>query len=140
MPKKSQVCHLKCQDKINLYTVNDELLFSQHSNEALAPALHFIHTLPRDAFPWVQVDRGAIKFLLAGANVMCPGLTSPGGRIPASYEKGQVVVIYAEGKENALAVGQLELSTDDIKAVNKGVGINTLSYLGDGLWHVGKNI
>ena len=27
----------------------------------------------------VQVDRGAIKFVLAGANIMCPGLTSKGG-------------------------------------------------------------
>lgn len=28
-----------------------------------------------------QVDRGAIKFVLAGANIMCPGLTSPGGAL-----------------------------------------------------------
>lgn len=27
----------------------------------------------------VQVDRGAIKFVLSGANIMCPGLTSAGG-------------------------------------------------------------
>ena len=29
----------------------------------------------------MQVDKGAIKFLLSGANVMCPGLTSPGARM-----------------------------------------------------------
>jgi PUA domain protein len=29
----------------------------------------------------MQVDRGAIKFVMSGANVMCPGLTSPGGRM-----------------------------------------------------------
>lgn len=29
----------------------------------------------------LQVDRGAIKFVLAGANIMCPGLTSPGGAL-----------------------------------------------------------
>lgn len=28
-----------------------------------------------------QVDRGAIKFVLSGANIMCPGLTSPGGAL-----------------------------------------------------------
>lgn len=26
-----------------------------------------------------RVDRGAIKFVLSGANIMCSGLTSPGG-------------------------------------------------------------
>lgn len=28
-----------------------------------------------------RVDRGAIKFVLAGANIMCPGLTSAGGAL-----------------------------------------------------------
>lgn len=32
-----------------------------------------------DMMKKVQVDRGAIKFVLAGANIMCPGLTSKGG-------------------------------------------------------------
>lgn len=42
--------------------------------------------------PTVQVDRGAIKFLLQGADVMCPGLTSAGGQISATLAKGSVVV------------------------------------------------
>lgn len=29
----------------------------------------------------LRVDRGAIKFVLAGANIMCPGLTSAGGAL-----------------------------------------------------------
>jgi hypothetical protein len=28
-----------------------------------------------------RVDSGAIKFLLSGANIMCPGLTSAGGAL-----------------------------------------------------------
>lgn len=31
--------------------------------------------------PEVQVDRGAIRFVLGGAHIMCPGLTSPGGKM-----------------------------------------------------------
>jgi malignant T-cell-amplified sequence len=30
----------------------------------------------------MQVDKGAIRFVLGGANVMCPGFTSPGGALP----------------------------------------------------------
>jgi len=30
----------------------------------------------------MQVDKGAIRFILGGANIMCPGFTSPGGIIP----------------------------------------------------------
>lgn len=47
--------------------------------------------------PAVQVDRGAIKFVLGGANVMCPGLTSAGGRLPDGLKKGDVVVRFSIG-------------------------------------------
>lgn len=60
-----------------------------------------------------QVDKGAIRFVLSGANIMCPGLTSPGARM-SPVEKGQVVAVMAEGKQHALAVGMTSLSTDDM--------------------------
>lgn len=42
----------------------------------------------------LQVDRGAIKFVLAGANIMCPGLTSPGGALDDEVEAETPVVNY----------------------------------------------
>ena len=39
------------------------------------------------------MDKGAIKFLLSGANVMCRGLTSPGAKL-ADLPKGAIVVSY----------------------------------------------
>ena len=30
--------------------------------------------------PQQQVDKGAIRFILSGANIMCPGLTSAGAK------------------------------------------------------------
>ena len=29
----------------------------------------------------LRVDKGALKFVMSGANIMCPGLTSPGATI-----------------------------------------------------------
>lgn len=43
--------------------------------------------------PCQQVDKGAIKFLLSGANVMCRGLTSPGARL-ADLPKNAIVVSF----------------------------------------------
>lgn len=42
----------------------------------------------------LQVDRGAIKFVLSGANVMCPGLTSPGGALDVEVP-AESPVVYA---------------------------------------------
>lgn len=43
--------------------------------------------------PWEQVDKGAIRFVLSGANIMCPGLTSPGA-IMTTVDKGTIVVSF----------------------------------------------
>jgi PUA domain protein len=33
-----------------------------------------------------------------------------------------------------MAVGPTKLSTADIRSVNKGIGVDNLHYLNDGLW------
>ncbi|ODV83698.1 hypothetical protein CANARDRAFT_9262 [[Candida] arabinofermentans NRRL YB-2248] len=133
LPKKSQLVLYKCEDKIQLYLIDNEVVFFQQFDE-LIPSLTLVHKYP-DAFPSVQVDRGAIKFVLSGANIMCPGLTSAGAKLPEEpLEKETTVTIYAEGKQHAMAVGKLLMSTDEIKSVNKGIGIELFHHLGDGLW------
>lgn len=78
---------------------------------------------------------------------MVPGLTSPGGRLPGSkedsedygnsgtdFEAGDVVVVDAEGKDNACMIGVLKMGTKEMKEKKKGVGIENGHYVGDGLW------
>ena len=89
--------------------------------------------------PKVQVDRGAIRFLLAGANMMCPGMTSPGGWLPPDdqpYAAKTPVAIFAEGKEHPAAIGVTQMTTAEMRKVNKGIGVETVTYLGDELWNV----
>jgi len=54
--------------------------------------------------PHVQVDRGAIKFVLSGANIMCPGLTSAGGRLSEGIAKDAVVVRAGDAHHDVLSV------------------------------------
>ena len=86
--------------------------------------------------PKQTCDRGAIKFVLSGANIMCPGLTHPNAVLDKNIEKGTIVAIYAEGKQHAMAIGQHIMSGQEIADVNKGIGINLIHYLNDGLWHM----
>lgn len=134
IPKKAQIELYKCEGKIHLYLVNGEVLFFQNFDE-LIPSLRFVNKFP-EAFPTVQVDRGAIKFVLAGSNIMCPGLTSPGAKLPEApgYEKDTIVVVNAENKGAAMAIGKLIMSTEEIKEVNKGPGVEMIHHLGDPLW------
>ncbi|KAH7678686.1 MCT-1/Tma20 protein [Dioscorea alata] len=78
LPKKSPLLVAKCQNHLNLVVVNNVPLFFNVRDGPYMPTLRLLHQYP-DIMKKFQVDRGAIKFVLAGANIMCPGLTSPGG-------------------------------------------------------------
>lgn len=82
-----------------------------------------------------QVDKGAIKHVLGGSNVFCAGLVSEGGDISGcDLAPGAPVILYAQGKELACAVGMVKMSNDDIRASPKGVAVDNLHFLGDGLF------
>jgi PUA domain protein len=91
--------------------------------------------------PHVRIDRGAIRFLLAGAHMMCPGLTSAGGWLPpadAALPAGTPIAFDAEGKESAVGIGLTKLGTEEMKKVNKGIAVESVTYVGDDLWAIQK--
>ncbi|TKS72175.1 Malignant T-cell-amplified sequence 1 [Collichthys lucidus] len=92
MPKKDPVKIVRCHEHIEILTVNGELLFFRQREGPFYPTLRLLHKYPF-ILPHQQVDKGAIKFVLSGANIMCPGLTSPGAKLyPA--EADTVVVSF----------------------------------------------
>ncbi|KAL2817772.1 hypothetical protein BJX63DRAFT_92042 [Aspergillus granulosus] len=136
LPKKAQLDAVKLPEKTTLYTIDSTPLFYQPQDGPPIPHLKLLHTFP-NILPSIQIDRGAIRFVLSGATLMAPGLTSPGGRLPdadAALEKGTIVAVKAEGKEEICMVGTLKVGTEEIKSKGKGVVIDDGHYLGDGLW------
>jgi PUA domain protein len=136
LPKKSMLV-AKAQDGVQLIVVNNEVVFYNHRDGPFMPTLKLVHKYPT-MMQRMQTDKGAIRFVLGGANIMCPGFTSPGGSIPTPLEAGTPVAIYAEGKEHAMAIGILKMSTEQIKTVNKGIAVETIHYLMDGLWQTNR--
>ncbi|KAH3839653.1 malignant T-cell-amplified sequence 1-like [Dreissena polymorpha] len=135
MPKKDAVKLIKCHEHIEiLANAAGEPVFFRQRDGPYIPSLKLLHKFPF-ILPHMQVDKGAIKFVLSGANIMCPGLTSPGARM-TKLEKDQIVAIMAEGKECALAIGVTKMSTEEIISKNKGIGVDNIHYLNDGLWNM----
>eukprot|EP00808_Paulinella_micropora_P022754 g68125.t1 len=132
-PKKAPLVVVKCDNHIQLVLSNNEVLFFNHRNGDWLPHLRVLHAYP-DLLPKVGCDTGAIPHVLKGVNIFCPGLTNPGGNLDEDIEAGKHVAIMAEGKQHACAIGVMKMSTDQIKTLNKGVGVDTLHYLNDGLW------
>jgi len=148
VPKKPPLTQYKVGPHLMLYCRGEEPVFFQQRDGPILPTLKFVQKYPALQFTRVTADKGAIPFLLGGAHIMCPGLTNAGGAMPEDgveqdaqgfdmpgLEAGRGVVIYAEGKEHAIAVGVMKLSSAEIREKNKGVGIEVAHYLGDGLWN-----
>ncbi len=161
LPKKASLSSIKLPDRNTLYVVDATTpLFYQQDSGDILPHLRLVHRFPQ-SFPSVRIDRAAIRFVLSGATLMAPGLTSAGGRLPPpgspagvvpgkeleqrvdaegrwsrELAKGEPVVIMAEGKEEACAVGVLVEGTAEVKAKGKGPVVEEAHYLGDGLWNL----
>lgn len=110
-----------------------------YASSCAAPKLLIGIAVDPIVLPKVGIDRGAIRFLLAGAHMMCPGLTSTGGYLPRAENEipaESLVAVYAEGKEHAVGVGITKLGTEEMRKVNKGVGVEIATHLGDDLWAI----
>lgn len=158
LPKKPPLVQYKVGPHMMLYckkaeceegaTPSDEPVFFQHRDGPILPTLRIIHKYPTLNFTSVTVDAGAIPFILGGANIMSPGLTKEGhshmppdgaeqdaqGFDKPGLSKGDGVVVMAEGKEHAIAIGVMKMSSADIRSKNKGIGIDLAHSLGDGLF------
>jgi PUA domain protein len=128
LPKKPPLVQYKVGPHLMLYCrLTGEPVAFQHRDGPVLPTLKFVHQYPDLPFTQVTVDQGAIPFILGGANIMCPGLTNPGGVMPEDglttdehgfdkpgLEQGAAVVIYAEGKDMAIAVGVMKFSSAQV--------------------------
>lgn len=70
---------LKENGKTDLIIKDNEVVCFKYYKTYI-PSLKILHKYPK-LMKHYQVDQGAIKFCLNGANVMCQGMTSPGGKI-----------------------------------------------------------
>ncbi|KAF4614339.1 hypothetical protein G7Y89_g15399 [Cudoniella acicularis] len=105
IPKKEQLDAMKIPDRVTLYLIGPTPLFFQHMTDALLPHLKLVHRFPT-CFPSIRIDRGAIRFVLSGATLMAPGLTSTGGRLPSG--NAEEVGIYGETRKGAVGEGDRE--------------------------------
>lgn len=132
LPKKADIRVAKCQDHVQLVILEGQVLFIQTRDEVWYPHMKLLHQYP-EMLIQQRTDKGAIKFILGGAHVMAPGLTSAGATT-VDAEEGAVVAIMAEGKEHAVGVGRMAMATSDVLEKKKGMAIEVVHCLDDGLY------
>lgn len=133
-PKKTKTTNAKCAGHIYILASQSGIpLFFQTRNGEFFPTLRILHKYPF-LLPVLKVDRGAIKHVINGADVMLPGLKSNKATIPDDLDVGCVVAVFGEGKEHAISVGILKMNSEEMKTQDKGVAIESVHHVSDGLW------
>ena len=85
-----------------------------------------------DAAKWVEVDHGAIPFLMNGADCMVAGVQAADEEIAV----GELVWIRDMTHKKPLAIGWSTMEGQEMAAAAKGKGIKTLHWVGDELWEM----
>ena len=81
---------------------------------------------------YAEVDRGAIPFLMNGADCMAAGIHNADSNINA----GDLVWIRDQEHGRALAIGWAKLGGEDMVTSQKCKAIQTIHYVGDELWEM----
>ena len=79
---------------------------------------------------FVEVDHGAIPYLMNGADCMAAGIQNSEDGI----RKGDPVWIRDEAHGRPLALGWALMDGGEMKKANNGKGIRTVHWVGDDLW------
>ena len=85
-----------------------------------------------DAAKWVDVDHGAIPFLMNGADCMVAGVQAADEDIAV----GELVWIRDMTHKKPLAIGWSTMDGQEMATASKGKGIKTLHWIGDELWEM----
>jgi PUA domain protein len=84
---------------------------------------------------YVAVDRGAVSFILNGADIMAPGIHEAD---PAIKEGDMVWVRNPEG--TGIALGRALISGLEMVAAKKGKAVASRYHVGDNLWKVSTTL
>jgi PUA-domain protein len=79
----------------------------------------------------VTVDKGAVRFVSNGADIMSPGIVEADSEI----KEGDLVIIIEEAHRKALAIGKALMSGPQMVKADSGKAIKSITHVGDKLWN-----
>jgi len=132
-PKKCNIELILTEAGDTLYAVNNELTLWK-SEDGYIPVLTLLLDNKVD-LKTIVVDKGAIKFVTNGADIMRPGIT----KIDASIKKGDIMQIVDENHKRPLAVGKALFNAKEMEAKTSGKVVKNLHTIQDSVWKFEKN-
>jgi len=131
-PIKARVEVIQTDAGDTLYAINNTLKLWK-SKDGYIPVLTLLLNKQVD-LKKITVDKGAIRYVANGADIMLPGIT----KIDQDIKKGDVVVIVDENHDRALAIGKAMFDSKQMEDKNSGKVVKNLHTIQDNVWKFEK--
>ena len=108
-----------------LYIDNVICFFKQDLSQQWIPTLPLLIS-KKAKLPEVVVDKGAIPFVLKGADIMRPGVVSV-----QTFSKEDIIMVVDETMHQPIGVGKALFSSEELLAQTSGKVVEALHFYGD---------
>lgn len=133
-PKKCSVEVINTEAGDVLYAIDNKLKLWK-SNEGYLPVLTlFLDNENKVEFKTILVDKGAIRFVTNGADIMRPGIR----RIDPTIKKDDILRIADETHDRTLAVGKALFDAKEMNSLKEGKVVKNLHTIQDSVWEFSK--
>jgi PUA domain protein len=107
----------------NILYKNSEKFLIKIDNELLP----YLKSINEEEYKSVYVDKGAIPFVIKGADLMRPGIQ----KIDSDIKENQIILIKDENHNKTIAIGKSIYSSEDLENQEKGKSVKIFHYVGD---------
>ena len=128
LSKKDSVELVK-DDKYSFILVNSVTRYFYYDGQLVPFLKNFSPQRLRD----VKVDKGAIKFVVGGADIMRPGIVE----VDKDIKQGEVVRVVEEIHGKGIALGIALVSGKEMEKSESGKMVKNIHYVGDNIWKSG---
>ena len=111
------------KEKDNMLYKNEAKFLIIKDNEFL-PHLKSIN---EKEYKSIYVDKGAIPFVIKGADIMRPGIR----KIDENIEKSEIILVKDDMHNKTLAIGFAEYNSEEMQKQEKGKSVIIYHYVGD---------
>ncbi len=131
-PKKARVEVIQTDAGDTLYAINNVLKLWK-SKDGYIPVLTLLLSKQVD-LKKIAVDKGAIRYVANGADIMRPGIT----KIDQSIKKDEIVVVVDETHDRALAICKAIYNAQSMEEMKSGKALFNLHTIQDSVWKFEK--
>ena len=135
IPKKAKVEVVEMNKDVKLILVEKEPLILEYNKRYFLTVKGALKLEKIDK-NFVVVDKGAIPYIVNGADVMRPGVVD----YDKNIKKDDFVIIIDENHKKPIAIGISLWNSNDFEKNEKGRCIKNIHYVGDKIWKLSEQL